>query len=250
MKAIETEYKGCRFRSRLEARWAVFFDSLGTKWVYEGEGFELEGGRYLPDFWLPEVGQGCFVEIKPGDPTDDEIKKCEELASDSQQFVMMFCGQPWPFDLLVTEYRPKPRPTGLRLELVNRCIQENEWWLFHNLLVDRNLDFRDQIKTWRERNGECPISCNAVIESERHIAFCEHHNQITFGATLEEPCRCDKCGGITYEPTNIKTAHCYRMRDGDYHDACDATHESVILAAAYEAARSARFEFGESGARA
>lgn len=29
MKAIETRYKGYRFRSRLEARWAVFFDALG-----------------------------------------------------------------------------------------------------------------------------------------------------------------------------------------------------------------------------
>lgn len=27
-QVIETEYKGYRFRSRLEARWAVFFDTL------------------------------------------------------------------------------------------------------------------------------------------------------------------------------------------------------------------------------
>ena len=35
LKAIETEYKGYRFRSRLEARWAVFFDACGVKWEYE-----------------------------------------------------------------------------------------------------------------------------------------------------------------------------------------------------------------------
>ena len=29
IKAIETYYKGYRFRSRLEARWAVFFDAAG-----------------------------------------------------------------------------------------------------------------------------------------------------------------------------------------------------------------------------
>lgn len=28
VKAIDTVYKGYRFRSRLEARWAVFFDAL------------------------------------------------------------------------------------------------------------------------------------------------------------------------------------------------------------------------------
>ena len=42
IKAIETRYAGYRFRSRLEARWAVFFDTLGLKWQYEPEGYELD----------------------------------------------------------------------------------------------------------------------------------------------------------------------------------------------------------------
>lgn len=51
IKAIETEYNGYRFRSRLEARWAVFFDALGVKYEYEPDGFVLPSGRkYLPDF--------------------------------------------------------------------------------------------------------------------------------------------------------------------------------------------------------
>ncbi len=40
--AIETHYAGCRFRSRLEARWAVFFDAIGIEWQYEPQGFEIE----------------------------------------------------------------------------------------------------------------------------------------------------------------------------------------------------------------
>ena len=32
MKPIETVYKGFKFRSRLEARWAVFFDACGVRW--------------------------------------------------------------------------------------------------------------------------------------------------------------------------------------------------------------------------
>lgn len=64
IKPIETHYKGYRFRSRLEARWAVFFESLGFRWEYEPQGFELaDGSRYLPDFYLPE--QNAYVEIKP-----------------------------------------------------------------------------------------------------------------------------------------------------------------------------------------
>lgn len=63
IKAIETTYKGYRFRSRLEARWAVFFDALGLRWEYEPEGVELPSGeRYLPDFKVYGLG---YFEIKP-----------------------------------------------------------------------------------------------------------------------------------------------------------------------------------------
>lgn len=63
LKAIETRYKGYRFRSRLEARWAIFFDALGLQWEYEKEGFILPSGRYyLPDFWIEGLG---WFEIKP-----------------------------------------------------------------------------------------------------------------------------------------------------------------------------------------
>lgn len=68
MKAIETRYKGYRFRSRLEARWAVFFDALEIPWEYEPEGFEIStGSRYLPDFKLLPQGEvpDIYVEIKP-----------------------------------------------------------------------------------------------------------------------------------------------------------------------------------------
>jgi hypothetical protein len=60
--AIETEFKGYKFRSRLEARWAVFFDAIGIEWKYETEGFEAGDHRYLPDFWLPSAC--AWVEVK------------------------------------------------------------------------------------------------------------------------------------------------------------------------------------------
>lgn len=70
IKPIETFYNGYRFRSRLEARWAVFFDDLGIKYEYEAEGFTLDDGRaYLPDFYLPEFN--IFVEIKANRDSDD-----------------------------------------------------------------------------------------------------------------------------------------------------------------------------------
>ena len=67
IKASQTEYNGYKFRSRLEARWAVFFDKAGIKYVYEPEGFEVNFGeeiiRYLPDFYLPDFDIYC--EVKP-----------------------------------------------------------------------------------------------------------------------------------------------------------------------------------------
>ena len=53
IKVIETKYNGYHFRSRLEARWAVFFDVLGIIYEYEKEGFKFDGNKYLPDFYLP-----------------------------------------------------------------------------------------------------------------------------------------------------------------------------------------------------
>ena len=71
IKPIQTRYKGYHFRSRLEARYAVFFDALGIKWEYEKEGYDLgEHGYYLPDFFLPDYNR--YVEIKPTLPDLEE----------------------------------------------------------------------------------------------------------------------------------------------------------------------------------
>lgn len=81
MKAIQTEYNGYLFRSRLEARWAVFFDALGIEYLYEHEGFDLGEplGWYLPDFWLP--GIECWAEVKPKIFTEIEFDKCKKLGN-------------------------------------------------------------------------------------------------------------------------------------------------------------------------
>lgn len=72
MDAQETFYKGYKFRSRLEARWAVFFDECGVWWEYEPERFDLpENVSYLPDFLLHNVAGkagwkdgNLWVEVK------------------------------------------------------------------------------------------------------------------------------------------------------------------------------------------
>lgn len=91
--AIPTMYQGILYRSRLEARWAVFFETLEIRALYEHEAYTLEGGtNYLPDFWLPELA--TFVEVKPTTPTHDELRKCRFLAMGTQRRVVLVVGAP------------------------------------------------------------------------------------------------------------------------------------------------------------
>ncbi len=77
IKPIETKYNGFRFRSRLEARRAIFFDMIGLKYEYEVEGFEMNGIRYLPDFYIPSLDRWFEIKAKP--LSKFEMKKCEDF---------------------------------------------------------------------------------------------------------------------------------------------------------------------------
>ncbi len=93
MKAIETFYRDHHFRSRLEAKYAVFFDSLGEKWEYEKEGYDLDDGDYyLPDFWLPRMKM--FVEVKGQEPDEREIRVARKLNFYTLHPVLICWGLP------------------------------------------------------------------------------------------------------------------------------------------------------------
>ena len=64
--------RGIKFRSRMESRWAQWFEDHNVIWEYEAEGFTFMGVRYLPDFWLPEIK--TFIEVKGILDPVDEIK--------------------------------------------------------------------------------------------------------------------------------------------------------------------------------
>ncbi len=92
--AIPTDYNGIKFRSRLEAKWAYYFDLIGLKWEFEPEGYKLSDGTYyLPDFEIKGFG---YVEIKPdsikGKELEEAKRKCKLLA---ESFDVMLCiGSP------------------------------------------------------------------------------------------------------------------------------------------------------------
>lgn len=97
IKPIETRYNGYRFRSRLEAKWAVYFDAIGLEYNYEPNGYVLPNGKcYLPDFYLPTVES--YVEIKPnGIPKEDlneAIDKLTDIAYFENKYALLCIGDP------------------------------------------------------------------------------------------------------------------------------------------------------------
>ena len=87
IRPINTRYSGYNFRSRTEARWAVFFDCIGWNWQYEREGFHLPSGPYLPDFYFPDFGG--WAEVKGKEFTSIEKQKCKELSIDGSIVILL-----------------------------------------------------------------------------------------------------------------------------------------------------------------
>lgn len=71
-RALPTPYDGITYRSRLEARWAVFFKLIDIKPDYEPQGWDTNGEWYLPDFALYGAHGVTWAEIKPDWETDPE----------------------------------------------------------------------------------------------------------------------------------------------------------------------------------
>jgi hypothetical protein len=205
-KPIETRYKGYRFRSRLEARWAVFFDAVGLAWEYEKEGFELsDGTRYLPDFFMP--AWNMWFEVKPTAPSATEITKARLLSAGHWdkgkpfRCVQIICGQPG-----VAQVRH----------------EGNQW-------------------AWN--NGNVILS----VGPDENVPVCIAAFAMTGGGSrldvwpiyLADPFETSK--NIFSNPVwpNGIAQRLY-LGDGVVYD-----HPDLIKA--YESARSARFEFGESG---
>lgn len=75
IKPTETVvYNGVKFKSELEACWAVFFDECGVEWEYEPQGFILgDGVGYIPDFLLHNIPMGFVNDDHPTHWKTDEL---------------------------------------------------------------------------------------------------------------------------------------------------------------------------------
>jgi len=92
IKTIPTKHNGILFRSRLEARWSIFFDTLRIRWQYEPEGFSLSDGTgYVPDFYLPNFNGGIYVEVKPD---GGDFRKAILFSIESSKRILFAEGHP------------------------------------------------------------------------------------------------------------------------------------------------------------
>jgi hypothetical protein len=162
IKAIETRYKGYRFRSRLEARWAVFFDAFPLRWEYEPEGYDLgAAGYYLPDFYLPDLDGGTYVEVKPDDGClDGYEEKFLTLTEQTGKNLLLAVGTPdqksYPF------FQPPGRDEG---RIHEACFQKK-------YLPPRLHDGKPRLFIY-PGDIECDADCHGEIGAARSARF-EH----------------------------------------------------------------------------
>lgn len=130
-----TWYKYIPFRSRLEAKWAVFFDVLNVPYIYEPKDFDLPSGRYLPDFLLRPNTRYHFwqewVEVKWGVPTPHEVRLIQELCLAENKPASIFYGpEVWSQSYKITRCVPTYKYVfncllcGESCEKTTRCADE------------------------------------------------------------------------------------------------------------------------------
>lgn len=95
--AIPTEYRGVHFRSRLEARWACWFDLVGWPWTYE----PLELSGYIPDFLVgpPPGGAAAWrtpalFEVKGVATASDLYKYTTKIEASGWQGIAWIAATP------------------------------------------------------------------------------------------------------------------------------------------------------------
>lgn len=284
IQAIQTKYNGYHFRSRLEARWAVFFDALGIQWRYEEQGFELPSGNYLPDFYLPE--QDYFMEIKGTCPTILEREKASELSTLTGKVVFIFSGDiptvpdlendmygggrdfsvfyPGTISFYMSLYHFSfGRDGHVEIPLCDIDIQAKELYTEFKVFAEQSREYisrlRDQgvaanvtVKHLRKNLSQC-----AWQYLQRQWPSIEDHLDWHFAPCTEGGSdhphiwgQCYHCGkfsiGFSGWDDRLDCKEVYGERTGCPSKRKERSWSSPHLIRAYESARSARFEYGET----
>lgn len=160
-KSIETIYGGYRFRSRLEARWAVFFDAVGLPYDYEKEGFILDDGtKYLPDFWLPSLKM--WVEIKP-DLVISEYTELDSRHLDLTTIQQMRSGELLNLMRLFRDSQEWPVAC-----IIGQPGKHSIWFFGWDLSDSSGGEYEDDDARWCVANGQVTLDVN-IASPDREI---------------------------------------------------------------------------------
>jgi hypothetical protein len=140
VEAIETEFNGVKYRSRTEARWAVFFDKLGVEFSYEPKKVTLSNGEwYLPDFYLNDFDAYFEVKAENDAIVTEECRKARQLAADLDgKRVWLAAGGPSadrPNILMLEHWKPEDTIEDIlkapenRYQFLEDRRDENVYWL-------------------------------------------------------------------------------------------------------------------------
>lgn len=91
--AITTLYRDIEYRSRLEARWAAFFDRISWEHTYE----PFDGDGYIPDFLIHGEAP-LLVEVKPAVTETDYRAPIEKVSTG--------LARHWQRDILIVGTNP------------------------------------------------------------------------------------------------------------------------------------------------
>ncbi len=130
IEAHPTTYRNVRFRSRLEATWAAFFDQMEWRWDYEP--FDLKG--WSPDFRLKGKTRDVLVEVKPIDSFDEDVAY-KMLYAAEDKFDLLLCGTT---PVINKTLDPIPEGSSISLYSCCCCDHSNCWWMPRNIIKLEN----------------------------------------------------------------------------------------------------------------
>ncbi len=189
IQAIETFYNGYKFRSRLEARWAVFFDKSGIKYRYELEGFKLNGIWYLPDFFIPEWS--IWIEVKPDLPTEKECEKAIRLCIARDEPVIILAGDAYNGEFEMLIFNKLQYSKEEIQSILDKRSRDQYCWTSQSALTYWNSDFKEAYpmmfdfdRKYELTKGswvQCSVCKSIDIfrlgEGMDHKAFCKHKDK-------------------------------------------------------------------------
>ena len=86
------EHKGYKLRSYTELMWARLMDAIDVFYLYEPDLIQVEGCKYLPDFYLPAAD--IYLEVKGTHPTEVEKSKAEQAHIATGRPVVFLVARP------------------------------------------------------------------------------------------------------------------------------------------------------------